>query len=156
MYDLKVSHCSGDLTHSVLSFPGFIFYTEVLKGETAFHDGRTWLPLLMDCLTELQLQNFRDSSLLPSLSHPSLTRLREQPAPMGWPYVKGRNQENTCDSKDREKMNSRLMAARVLISAFWVLLFSHVWFFSTPWTAACQASLSFTISQSLFKLMSIE
>ena len=26
----------------------------------------------------------------------------------------------------------------------------------TPWTAACQASLSFTISQSLFKLMSIE
>ena len=26
----------------------------------------------------------------------------------------------------------------------------------TPWTAACQALLSFTISQSLFKLMSIE
>ena len=33
---------------------------------------------------------------------------------------------------------------------------SHVWFFATPWTAACQASLSFTISLSLFKLMSIE
>ena len=31
------------------------------------------------------------------------------------------------------------------------------WFnFVTPWTAAHQASLSFTISQSLFKLMSIE
>ena len=28
--------------------------------------------------------------------------------------------------------------------------------FATPWTAAGQASLSFTISQSLFKLMSIE
>ena len=28
--------------------------------------------------------------------------------------------------------------------------------FTTPWTAACQASLSFTISQSLLKLMSIE
>ena len=28
--------------------------------------------------------------------------------------------------------------------------------FVTPWTAACQASLSFTISQSLLKLMSIE
>ena len=28
--------------------------------------------------------------------------------------------------------------------------------FETPWTAACQASLSFAISQSLFKLMSIE
>ena len=26
----------------------------------------------------------------------------------------------------------------------------------TPWTVACQASLSFTMSQSLFKLMSIE
>ena len=26
----------------------------------------------------------------------------------------------------------------------------------TPWTAACQASLSFTISQSLLKLMSVE
>ena len=33
---------------------------------------------------------------------------------------------------------------------------SHVWFFVTPWTAACQASLSFTITWSLFKLMSIE
>ena len=28
--------------------------------------------------------------------------------------------------------------------------------FATPWTAACQASLSFTISQTLLKLMSIE
>ena len=33
---------------------------------------------------------------------------------------------------------------------------SHVWFFATSWTAACQASLSFTISWSLLKLMSIE
>ena len=33
---------------------------------------------------------------------------------------------------------------------------SHVQFFATPWTVARQASLSFTISQSLFKLMSIE
>ena len=33
---------------------------------------------------------------------------------------------------------------------------SHVRLFVTPWTAACQASLSFTISQSLLKLMSIE
>ena len=28
----------------------------------------------------------------------------------------------------------------------------HVWLFAIPWTAACQASLSFTISQSLLKL----
>ena len=33
---------------------------------------------------------------------------------------------------------------------------SHVWLFATPWTAARQASLSITISQSLLKLMSIE
>ena len=33
---------------------------------------------------------------------------------------------------------------------------SHVWLYSTPWTAAHQASLSITIFRSLFKLMSIE
>ena len=33
---------------------------------------------------------------------------------------------------------------------------SHVRLFVTPWTAACQASLSITNSQSLLKLMSIE
>ena len=37
-----------------------------------------------------------------------------------------------------------------------VQLFSHVQLFATPWTAACQASLSITNSQSLLKLMSIE
>ena len=37
-----------------------------------------------------------------------------------------------------------------------VELLSPVWLFVTPWTAACQNSLSFTISQSLLKLMSIE
>ena len=39
-----------------------------------------------------------------------------------------------------------------------MLLFSHqvVSDSSTPWTAACQASLSFTISQRLLKLLSME
>ena len=32
----------------------------------------------------------------------------------------------------------------------------HVWLFATPWSAARQASLSITYSQSLFKSMSIE
>ena len=32
----------------------------------------------------------------------------------------------------------------------------RVWLFVTPWTAACQACLSFTISQSLLKLIFIE
>ena len=46
---------------------------------------------------------------------------------------------------------------------FWLFTFvdvvqslSCVWLFVTPWTAARQASLSFTISQSLLKLMSTE
>ena len=33
---------------------------------------------------------------------------------------------------------------------------SHAWLFAIPWAEAHQASLSFTISQSLLKLMSIE
>ena len=37
-----------------------------------------------------------------------------------------------------------------------VQLLSHVQLFATPWTAACQASLSITNSCSLLKLMSIE
>ena len=37
-----------------------------------------------------------------------------------------------------------------------VQLLSQVQLFATPWTVACQASLSFTISWNLFKLMSIE
>ena len=37
-----------------------------------------------------------------------------------------------------------------------VQLLSHVWLFATPWTAACQASLSITNSWSLLNLMFIE
>ena len=37
-----------------------------------------------------------------------------------------------------------------------VQLLSHVWFFAIPWTAAWQPPLSFTVSQSLLKFMSIE
>ena len=37
-----------------------------------------------------------------------------------------------------------------------VQLLSRVWLFATPWTAACQASLSITNSQSSIKLMSIK
>ena len=37
-----------------------------------------------------------------------------------------------------------------------VQLLSHVQLFVTPWTAECQASLSFILSQKLLKLMSLE
>ena len=45
---------------------------------------------------------------------------------------------------------------RLLSNFIVVQLLSHVQLFATPWTAACQASLSFTISWSFLELMSIE
>ena len=42
----------------------------------------------------------------------------------------------------------------LVVVVIWLL--SCVWFFATPWTAAHRASLSFTISQSLLKLVSTE
>ena len=45
-----------------------------------------------------------------------------------------------------EKWSKRATVAQLL---------SRAQLFATPWTAACQASLSFTISQSLLKIMSI-
>ena len=50
-------------------------------------------------------------------------------------------------------LNSGPVYTRVFSSG---QLLSLVWLFVIPWTAACQASLSFTISRSLLKLMSIE
>ena len=47
-------------------------------------------------------------------------------------------------------------ATSIIISFTSVLLLSHVRLFATVWTAAHQASLSITNSQSLLKLMSIE
>ena len=47
-----------------------------------------------------------------------------------------------------------LLPINYFVSVFQSL--SHAQLFATPWTAEHQASLSFTISQSLLKLMSIE
>ena len=44
----------------------------------------------------------------------------------------------------------------VSIAVVVVQSLSYVQLFVTPWTAACQALLSFTISQSLLKLMATE
>ena len=53
-------------------------------------------------------------------------------------------------------MTSRPVSAMARFSSCVVQSLSHVWLIGTPWTAACQASLSITISRSLLKLMSIE
>ena len=49
------------------------------------------------------------------------------------------------------KLNVLLSFVVVIVQSL-----SHVLLFVTPWTAPCQASLSFTISWNLLKLMSIE
>ena len=55
--------------------------------------------------------------------------------------------------------NKPTLAGEITGSVFFfsqsVQSLSHIRLFATPWTAALQASLSFTISQSLLKLMSI-
>ena len=43
-----------------------------------------------------------------------------------------------------------------LCCRWWWSSLSYIQLFATPWTAACQVSLSFTISQSLLRFMSIE
>ena len=42
-----------------------------------------------------------------------------------------------------------------MISLLLLFNHSHVWLVATSWTPACQASLSFTVSQSFLKFMSI-
>ena len=55
----------------------------------------------------------------------------------------------------RSRESHRLLASwsRLFSSVRWL---SHVWLFATPWTAARQASLSITNSQSFLRLMCIE
>ena len=63
------------------------------------------------------------------------------------------------DSKEKTKRKTTLLASFIKEATICnVVLFSccHVWLFATLWTAACQASLSFTDFLSLLKLMSIE
>ena len=51
----------------------------------------------------------------------------------------------------QERSRVRMISPVVVVQSL-----SRVQLFATPWSAACQASLSFTISQSLLKLMYIE
>ena len=58
-----------------------------------------------------------------------------------------------CDQEEA-KGDSNVQNREVLFSSAYSQ--THVRLFATPWTAACQASLSITNSQSLLKPMSIE
>jgi len=55
-----------------------------------------------------------------------------------------------------EGENGKLLFSGQSFCFVFVQSLSCVWLFATPWTAAHQASLSFTISQSWLKLTSIE
>ena len=60
------------------------------------------------------------------------------------------------DVQSRNCFSSRFCSYLDLNLAQTVQLLGHVRLLATPWTAACQASLSITNSWSLLKLMSIE
>ena len=55
-----------------------------------------------------------------------------------------------------KQVSSDLILFQILYCIVIVQSFSHVWLSETPWTAACQTSLSITNSWSLLKFMSIE
>ena len=70
------------------------------------------------------------------------------------PYLWGRcGCMGSCMGRFKSYYSMSLMSFQFFVV---VQSLSHLWLFVTPWTAAHQASLSFTLSQSLLKLMSIE
>ena len=89
---------------------------------------------------------------------PTLTIVRQVPLSMGFPrqeYWSGLPFASTGDLPDRGlKPASPALSGRFFAAV--VLLLNCVLFIVTPLIAAHQASLSFTISWSLLKLMSIE
>ena len=76
----------------------------------------------------------------------------------GWTTVKGKDKVPAAKDLDvgRETSYKHPINKYTSVAAAAVWSLSCVRLFVTPWTAARQASLSFTISQSLLKLMSIE
>ena len=80
---------------------------------------------------------------------------------MSWKLIYQCNEESVFDKKDDDvplEVMSTLPFVRFILSHVVVFInsLSHVWLLVNPGTAAHQASLSFTISQSLFKFKSIE
>ena len=59
---------------------------------------------------------------------------------------------SACHGEERTRMMGKV---RTSVAVSSVQLLNRVRLFVTPWTAACQASLSITNSRSLLKLMSI-
>ena len=62
----------------------------------------------------------------------------------------------TWKSEMEGGVGGRIQRKEIMYHFSWVQLLSHVRLFVIPWTAAGQASQSFTVSQSLLKLTSIK
>ena len=72
------------------------------------------------------------------------------------PWTEETGRVQSLGSQNRTWLKWLSMHTQKEALLFIVQLLSHVWLSATLWTAAHQASLSFIISQSLLKLMSIE
>ena len=72
------------------------------------------------------------------------------------PSNQERGEKSTVSQSSLMELTLLTPGFHALVSRTVVQSLSHVRLFVTPWTAAQQVSLSFTISQSLLKLMSIE
>ena len=77
-----------------------------------------------------------------------------------WPEIKPRSPHWECIVLATGSPGKSLLSWGLIFKSSYLVivvqLLSHVWLFITLWTAACQAFLSFTVSQSLLKFMSIE
>ena len=92
-----------------------------------------WLPLFTDWEGIFHLSRFKLSSLFMSLL----------------------NNFSPFYSDDVRDKGEKAIQMKENIKSSSVQSLSCVWLFATPWTAACQACLSITNSQSLLKLMSV-
>ena len=74
-----------------------------------------------------------------------------------WPRqcVNSQNRKTERRAKDESREKVPIWNVVVVITVV-VQSLSYVWLFATPWTAAGQASLSFSVSQRLLRLMSLE
>ena len=125
------------------------------SGKTFAPDQKRWTKKTLDCSLLLMLPfdvwNWHDQScwsLLGTMRRPQ-ELLRHQPQP--------RMLHHRLAPRTSYFQTSCLIRWRTTICI--VVVFqslSHLQLFVTPWTAPHQASLSFTISQSLLKFMSIE
>ena len=96
---------------------------------------------------------FEEESILSPMN---IKRIITSEAPWWWWGTSWEKSEPLQSTAAQSKCILNLPLVRNKLVVIVVQSLSHVQVFATPWTAACQASLPFTVSWSLLKLMSIE